>query len=110
MVSDDDPGLPIKFGPCSNGEFVPRRLSGVEREAIARARVACETNAKRLGIPRADFLRSICGAATTLLTLQGVAMEASRRALGGFWELPGEAGPRPPPRRRGPARRPVRFD
>ena len=94
-MGDHDPGLPIKFGPCSNGEFVPKRLSAVEREAIARARVACETNARRLGVSRADFLRSICGAATTLLSLQAVLGEASRRALGGVWEMPAEAALEP---------------
>jgi hypothetical protein len=34
---DDDPGLPIKFGPCSNGEYLPAPLTAVEREAIRRA-------------------------------------------------------------------------
>src|SRR3712207_8662130 len=26
-MKDDDPGLPIKFGPCSNGEYVPAPLT-----------------------------------------------------------------------------------
>ncbi|MBA3264134.1 MAG: amidohydrolase family protein [Thermoleophilaceae bacterium] len=87
----DDPGLPIKFGPCSNGEFVPPPLSALESEAIVRARRDCEQNAKRLGISRASFLRSICGAATTLLALQGCASDLGR-LLGGRWDLPSEAG------------------
>jgi hypothetical protein len=85
-----DPGLPIKFGPCSNGEFVPPPLSPVERAAIRRARVDCEDNAKRTGMSRASFLRSICGAATTLLALQGCARDADW-LLGGFWDVPPEA-------------------
>jgi uncharacterized protein len=89
---EDDPGLPIKFGPCSNGEFVPLPLTAVEREAIRRARRDCETNGRRLGMSRAQFLRSVCGAATTLLALQGCASEAARRALGGAWTVPDEAG------------------
>ena len=85
-----DPGLPIKFGPCSNGEFVPPPLSPVERAAIKRARADCEANAKRTGVTRASFLRSVCGAATTLLALQGCARDADR-LLGGFWDVPREA-------------------
>lgn len=90
MTRDDgDPGLPIKFGPCSNGEFVPPPLSAVERTAIRRAREDARVNARRLGVSRADFLRSVCGAATTLLALQGCAREAGR--LGGGWDVPEEA-------------------
>ena len=87
----DDPGLPIKFGPCSNGEYVPAPLTAVEREAIRRAHGDCEDNAKRVGVTRATFLRSVCGAATTLLAIQGCAGDAARRALGGAWDVPSEA-------------------
>ena len=86
----DDPGLPIKFGPCSNGEFVPAPLTAIEREAMRRARRDCERNAKRVGMSRASFLRSICGAATTLLALQAVVREAAGRAAGG-WAIAQEA-------------------
>jgi uncharacterized protein len=89
--ADSDPGLPIKFGPCSNGEYVPRRLTAVEREAIRRANRDADENARRLGVSRAAFLRSVCGAATTLLALQGCADDAARRALGGGWDVPLEA-------------------
>jgi hypothetical protein len=90
-VQDDDPGLPIKFGPCSNGEYVPAPLTAVEREAIRRARCACEENARNTGLSRATFLRSLCGAATTLLALQACAREAAVRVLGGGWDVPPEA-------------------
>jgi len=86
----DDPGLPIKFGPCSNGEFVPPPLTAVERAAMARAREDCDVNAKRLGLSRAAFLRSICGAATTLLALQGCSRDFGR-LFGGDWDLAPEA-------------------
>ena len=66
---DDDPGLPIKFGPCSNGEYDPQPLSPVMRETVRRASEECERNAKRLGMSRREFLLSVCGAATTLLVL-----------------------------------------
>jgi predicted TIM-barrel fold metal-dependent hydrolase len=87
---DDDPGLPIKFGPCSNGEYVPAPLTPIERESIRRARADAERNARRLGLTRGEFLRSVCGAATTLLAIQGCTRSA-RHALGGYWAVPSEA-------------------
>jgi uncharacterized protein len=70
---------------------VPAPLTPVEREAIRRAHRACEENAKRVGMSRATFLRSICGAATTLLALQATVTDAASRALGGGWEIAREA-------------------
>jgi uncharacterized protein len=90
MAFEEDPGLPIKFGPCSNGEFVPRPLSELEREAIRRAHRDVDRNARRLGLSRAAFLRSVCGAATTLLALQGCAFDSGRG--GGLWDLPTDSG------------------
>ena len=90
MRLDDDPGLPIKFGPCSNGEYVPAPLTPIERESIRRARADADTNARRLGVTRGEFLRSVCGAATTLLAIQGCTRSA-RHALGGYWAVPSEA-------------------
>ena len=91
MAFEEDPGLPIKSGPCSNGEFVPPPLSALEREAIRRAHLDVERNARRTGMSRAAFLGSICGAATTLLSLQACAWD-SRRTRGGGWDVPAEAG------------------
>ncbi|CAN5678470.1 hypothetical protein BH24ACT25_BH24ACT25_11320 [soil metagenome] len=88
----DDPGLPIKFGPCSNGEFVPHPLTKVEREAMRRARRAAEANARSVGMSRRDFLFTASAAATTLLVLQGCTDEASDSAPGGRYEVPPEAG------------------
>ena len=73
---DDDPGLPIKFGPCANDEYDPMPLSPVVRETIRRARLECEENARRAGMSRRRFLLSACAAATTLLALQGCDDEA----------------------------------
>ncbi len=87
----DDPGLPIKFGPCSNGEFVPPRLTPVEREAIRRAREACRANAQSLGLSRRDFLFTVSAAATSLLALQGC-LGDSGNSKGGTYSVPGEAG------------------
>ena len=76
--NDDDPGLPIKFGPCSNGEYDPRPLSPVVQETIRRARQDADAHARRLGVSRRDFLLSVCGAATTLLALSACTNEEAR--------------------------------
>jgi predicted TIM-barrel fold metal-dependent hydrolase len=87
-----DPGLPIKFGPCSNGEYVPAPLSPVEREAIRRARIDCGENARRTGLSRREFLFTASAAATTLLTLQGCLVDAGQDTRGGSYGVPVEAG------------------
>jgi len=87
----DDPGLPIKFGPCSNGEFVPPPLTAVEREAIRRAHLACGDNARGTGMSRRQFLFTASAAATTLLTLQGC-LSDSGNSSGGRYAVPAGAG------------------
>jgi hypothetical protein len=87
----EDPGLPIKFGPCSNGEFVPPPLSAVEREAIRRGREACGLNARSVGMSRREFLFTASAAATTLLALQGCLGHAGNSSGGGY-SVPREAG------------------
>jgi uncharacterized protein len=89
--SVEDPGLPIKFGPCSNGEFVPPPLSAVEREAIRDARERCRENARSVGMSRRDFLFTASAAATTLLALQGCLGDAGKSSGGGY-RIPNEAG------------------
>jgi predicted TIM-barrel fold metal-dependent hydrolase len=93
---DDDPGLPIKFGPCSNGEYDPQPLSPVMRETVRRASEECERNAKRLGMSRREFLLSVCGAATTLLVLDACTREAVRHVSGSPGATPGGGYSIPP--------------
>ena len=91
---DEDPGLPIKFGPCSNGEYDPQPLSPVVRETVRRARELTEANARRTGMSRREFLLSICGAATTLFALDACTRDAAReqrRTPGGGYSIPPEA-------------------
>ncbi len=88
---DEDPGLPIKFGPCSNAEYDPDPLTPVQRETIRRALEACERNALRTGMSRRRFLLSLCGAATTLLSLNACTREALRRPPGGRYSVSPEA-------------------
>jgi predicted TIM-barrel fold metal-dependent hydrolase len=81
-----EPTLPIKLDSTSNGEYAPLPVGGTvaRAKAVADARIAA--HARRTGRTRRDFLASLCGAATTLLTLN----EAFgwRGNLGGSFELP----------------------
>jgi predicted TIM-barrel fold metal-dependent hydrolase len=92
---DEDPGLPITFGPCSNGEYEPEPLPPVLEETVRRARQESERNARRLGMTRREFLLSICGAATALLALDACTREASRRSPGGRYTITPEAAVEP---------------
>ena len=96
---DDDPGLPIKFGPCANDEYVPVPLSPVVRETIRRAREQCDDNARRTGVSRRRFLLSACAAATTLLALDACTSEAAKHhgkpKPGGAYTIPPEATTEP---------------
>lgn len=92
---DEDPGLPIKLGPCSNAEYDPEPLPPVLRETIRRVRLASARHARRLGLSRRDFLLSTMGAAATLLTLDACTRDRMRavqgRDPGGRYEIPPEA-------------------
>jgi len=99
---DEDPGLPITFGPCSNAEYDPEPLSAFHREVIRRAEEACERNAKRVGMTRRQFLLSVCGAATTLAVLDACTREVVKRNTpgatpGGSYSIPPEATLEPTP-------------
>jgi predicted TIM-barrel fold metal-dependent hydrolase len=92
VMDDDEVGLPIKLGPCSNGEFVLPAPTPLAREAARRARLACEENARQTGMSRRDFLLSITGAATTLAVLAACAKEENGgQDTGGTFTVPPEA-------------------
>jgi hypothetical protein len=61
--------LPIKVDATSNGEFRPVPLAEPMVRANREAELRIGEHAKRVGIGRRSFLQSLCGAATTLLTL-----------------------------------------
>jgi uncharacterized protein len=89
---DEDPGLPIKLNPCSNGEFLPEPMPPVLREAERRARELSERTARRAGMSRREFLLSLCGSAVTLMALDACTREAARdRSVGGRYGLRPEA-------------------
>src|SRR5918992_3098547 len=92
---DEDPGLPIKFGPASNAEYDPQPLPPVLRETIRQARADAERHARRTGMSRRQFLLSLSGAATTLLALDRCTRDLLRvvegREPGGRYPIPPEA-------------------
>ena len=61
--------LPVKVDATSNGEFRPVPLSEPVARANSEAELRIGDNAKRVGLGRRAFLQSLCGAATTFLTL-----------------------------------------
>jgi uncharacterized protein len=87
--------VPISFNPRANDEYEPPAPSAVEREALRRARTACDDNARRTGMSRRAFLRSVCGAATTLAILDACSNEARKAGPtsmpGGTFSIPPEA-------------------
>jgi hypothetical protein len=82
--------LPIKIDATTNGEFRPVRVPHTVARANAEAAHQIGVHAKRVGMARRAFLQSLCGAATTLLTLDQAF--AARGNGGGRFVLPKEAG------------------
>ena len=80
--------LPIKVDATSNGEFRPEPLTEHVTRANSEAELRIGEYAKRIGIERRAFLKSLCGAATTLLTLNEAF--AALDNTGGLFRLPKE--------------------
>jgi uncharacterized protein len=95
----DDAPLPIKLGPCSNGEHLPLPPGPVAREAVRRARLEADLQARRLGWTRRRFLTSICGSAVTLLALNACSKDQARSTdgsdPGGSFAVPPEGAADP---------------
>ena len=81
--------LPIKVDATSNGEFRPVPLTEHVARANSEAELRIGEYAKRVGIGRRAFLQSLCGAATTLLTLNEAF--AALGNTGGLFRLPKES-------------------
>ena len=97
MATDDraaDGWLPVKFGPVSNGEFLPLGHDPVLAEAIRRTHDLAERNARRLGVSRRRFLTSAAGAAATFLMVSACGSERQRaigEGPGGTFDVPPDA-------------------
>jgi predicted TIM-barrel fold metal-dependent hydrolase len=95
---DEDPGLPLKLWPCSNGEYLPAPLDDLRREAMRRARVAADVHARRHRWSRRRFLLSSAGMASGLSVLQACSDERSDVAgtePGGVFRVPASAATDP---------------
>jgi hypothetical protein len=66
---DIEPGSPIVFVPCSNGERLPPMPTARDQHAERLYQRLAEEKAKRLGMSRRQFAASACGAATALLVI-----------------------------------------
>jgi len=83
------PPLPIRLDSTSNGEFAPVPVSRTIARANQVAAQRITENARRVGKGRRTFMTGLCGAATTLLTLNEAF--ASQGARGGAFALPADA-------------------
>ena len=82
---DEDPGLPIYFGQCSNGEYEPEPASPLRREAELVARAEIDDAVARSGMGRRKFLRSACAVAICLTAIDGAVARASGIPSGLFY-------------------------
>ena len=81
-------GLPIKVDSTSNGEYAPQPVGRTLSRAKEIAQRRITENARRVGQSRRRFLTGICGAATTLFTLNQAF--AARGNTGGVYRVPTE--------------------
>jgi hypothetical protein len=91
---DDDPGLPLKLWPCSNGEYLPAPLDELRVEAMRRARLAADDQARRHGTSRRQFLLSATGLAAGLEALESASRDRARHlgvGRGGRFTIPASA-------------------
>jgi predicted TIM-barrel fold metal-dependent hydrolase len=73
---DEDPGLPIAFGQCSNGEYEPERVTPVRRETEKTARAVTDEAIRRTGLSRREFLRSASAVAISLAAIDNTLAQA----------------------------------
>lgn len=78
--------LPIKIDGTSNGEFEPFELSPLQKIINTEAHKKATELSRQLGWSRREFLKSACGAAATLLTINEIYRHLGR--AGGFFHLP----------------------
>ena len=81
--------LPIKLDTTSNGEFLPRPLPHRVRLAKELAHQRAGETARRLGMSRRAFLKSLSGAALTLMAMNETYARTGLR--GGYFNVGREA-------------------
>ncbi len=67
-----EPLLPFPVAPVSNGEWCPLPITDIQRLAARRIVEETARRAKRLGMTRAQFLRTAAGTATAFMVLSEV--------------------------------------
>ena len=77
--------LPIKLDTTSNGEYLPLPLSIEVRAANRAAHGQASEIARKLKLARRAFLKSVCGAAATLLAMNEAFARVGR--TGGFYDI-----------------------
>jgi len=75
---NDDPGLPIKLWPCSNGEYVAPPRDELQAEAMRRARDGADDYARRHGQSRRQFLLSSAGLAAGAVALESATRDRTK--------------------------------
>ncbi|HSM45306.1 MAG TPA: hypothetical protein VK969_09855, partial [Acidimicrobiia bacterium] len=82
---DEDPGLPIDFGQCSNGEYDPEPVSATRVEAERAARAGIDSAISRTGMDRRRFLRSASALAICLAAIDAAVATANGLRPGLFY-------------------------
>jgi predicted TIM-barrel fold metal-dependent hydrolase len=82
---DEDPGLPIQFEQCSNGEYDPEPITHSRRQAERIARAEIEDALLRTGMSRRQFLRSASALAICLAAIDGAVSSANNLRPGLFY-------------------------
>jgi predicted TIM-barrel fold metal-dependent hydrolase len=81
----EDPGLPISFDQCSNGEYDPEPLTPARVEMALSARAEIDAAVARTGMSRRRFLRSASALAICLAAIDRTAALASGLPVGSFY-------------------------
>jgi hypothetical protein len=81
--------LPIKLDSTSNGEFAPVPISAANRAGNLLAHGSASRFSRKLAIGRRKFLKSACGAASTLLAFNAANAAAGRG--GGYFDVAEDA-------------------
>ncbi|QBQ54148.1 amidohydrolase family protein [Nitrosococcus wardiae] len=81
--------LPIKLDSTSNGEFMPYPLGAPARAARELAHQRATLCSQKAGLSRRSFLKSLGGAAATLLAMNEAYAYFGKN--GGWFEIPAEA-------------------
>jgi hypothetical protein len=81
----EDPGLPINFGQCSNGEYDPEPVTPLRLEMAAQANAGVDEAVERTGMTRQQFLRSASAVAVCLMAIDNTVASASGLTAGSFY-------------------------